>query len=37
MPYYLNEDKDWDLSGTELQRSLKEARGKGIEVKGISL
>eukprot|EP00042_Codosiga_hollandica_P048097 m.531999 g.531999 ORF g.531999 m.531999 type:complete len:317 (+) comp57589_c0_seq5:547-1497(+) len=35
VPYYLDESKNWDLSVDELERSLKEARDKGIDVRTL--
>lgn len=33
--YYLDEDKGWSLSMAELQESLAEARGRGVDVRAI--
>lgn len=35
--YYLDETKNWDLNMEELERSLKEARAKGIKVNSFVL
>ena len=33
--YYLNESKNWALDASELERSIKEARDKGVDPKAI--
>lgn len=35
MPYYLDEDADWGLSMSELERQLAEAQGRGKEVRAL--
>jgi glutamate--glyoxylate aminotransferase len=35
VPYYLDEDEGWSLNLTELQRSLNEARGRGVCVRAL--
>jgi aspartate/methionine/tyrosine aminotransferase len=35
--YYLDEEHNWDLNMKELERSLKEAQDKGVEVRGFVL
>jgi len=35
--YYLDEEKNWGLSISELSRSLKEAQGKGINVRALAV
>lgn len=35
--YYLDESKDWSLNISELERSLKEGRSRGLEVRALVL
>lgn len=35
MPYYLDEDHDWDLNVKELDRAFAEAQSKGIRVRAL--
>ncbi|KAJ2005217.1 alanine transaminase [Coemansia thaxteri] len=35
VPYYLQEDKDWQLSISDLENSLAEARAKGTDVRAL--
>ena len=35
IPYYLDEEKGWSLNVAELQRSLDDARAKGVTVKAL--
>ena len=35
--YFLDEEKNWDLNLDELERSLRDATGKGIDVRGLVL
>ncbi|KAJ1812385.1 alanine transaminase, partial [Coemansia sp. RSA 2675] len=35
VPYYLQEDKDWQLSVSDLEHSLAEARAKGTDVRAL--
>ncbi|KAJ1945502.1 alanine transaminase, partial [Linderina macrospora] len=35
VPYYLQEDKDWGLSITDLKKALDEARANGTEVRAL--
>ncbi len=37
VPYYLDEERDWDLSIDELKRATNEASANGIEVKALCL
>lgn len=35
--YYLDEGKEWSASMEELERSLEEAKGRGVDVKAFVL
>ncbi|KAJ1893565.1 alanine transaminase [Kickxella alabastrina] len=35
VPYYLQEEKDWQLSQADLERSLSESRANGIDVRAL--
>ncbi|KAJ2800975.1 alanine transaminase [Coemansia guatemalensis] len=37
VPYYLQEESDWQLSIADLQRSLAEARARGIDVRAMAV
>ncbi|KAJ2716543.1 alanine transaminase [Coemansia sp. D1744] len=37
IPYYLQEDSDWQLSAADMERSLSEARAQGIDVRAMAV
>ncbi|KAJ2814316.1 alanine transaminase, partial [Coemansia erecta] len=37
IPYYLQEESDWQLSVADLERALGEARAQGVDVRAMAV